>query len=72
MGRSAIEAFNVFTEHDGLKGIPMILLVPEHLKKYLSDEKLSQRRIMLDLPLNFKRVRKTLRKVLRLAEPTPD
>ncbi len=72
LGRSAIEAFNVFTEHDGTKGIPMILLVPEQLKQYLSDAKLTQRRIMLDLPLEFKQVRRALREILRIAEGSPD
>ena len=65
LGYEGIQAFNEFADNEETQDIPAIILVTAAVKKYLADAKMSDRRLPLDLPLKFAKVRATLQKLLQ-------
>ena len=72
LGAEALEAFNRFATHSFCGNIPAILMVGPKQEKYLDRADLSDIRTHLELPVKFKNVRRTLRKLLNIPDPPDD
>ncbi len=72
LGISAIESFNAFGSMEYSKDIPAILLLTERQQKYMNQARLADHRVHIPLPIKFKNVRRTLRKLLNIADPPDD
>ena len=68
LGNVGIQALNFFAENEDSSNIPVILLVPDEMRKHLSHAQLSDIRVALGLPLKFVSVRKALKVLIRAAE----
>ena len=69
LGKNALEAFNRFAAHEYCSRIPAILMVGPNQQKFLKAANLSEIRQHLELPVKFKNVRLTLRKLLNIPNP---
>ncbi len=65
LGRQAIKAFEEFVEGQHTARIPAIILVPENLEKLMNPSWLNNHRVQLTLPLKLKRLRRSLRELLK-------
>lgn len=63
LGRTAVEAFNYFLTNEETAGSPTILLVKPGLKKLAASVKMGSCGIALEMPLNFKHMRKAILKL---------
>lgn len=72
LGLSALEAFNRFATDEHSKDVPAILMVGNKQQKYLERANLCDYRTHLELPIKFKNVRRTLRKLLVIPDPPDD
>lgn len=66
LGRQAINAFEQFVEGEHSSHIPSIILVPENLEKLIKPKWLKEHRLQLTLPLKLKRLRRSLRELLKI------
>lgn len=60
----ALEAFNKFGSHDATKKIPAILFVDPKQSELIKGAKLSDKRVLVSMPLKVKELRETLVKLL--------
>jgi len=72
LGTAALDAFNRFATHDFGRMVPAILMVGPKQEKYLDRADFSDIRTHLELPVKFKNVRRTLRKLLNIPDPPND
>ena len=64
LGDEALEAFNKFGASDATKKIPAILFVDPKQSELIKTAKLSDKRVLLSMPLKVKELRETLLKLL--------
>ncbi|MEM7456054.1 MAG: serine/threonine-protein kinase [Planctomycetota bacterium] len=68
-GKRGIEAFLRFSSMESTSRIPSILMLTAKMAKYRSKIEFSENRTSLDMPVKFKNMRQTLRKLLDLPDP---
>jgi serine/threonine protein kinase len=66
LGREGVDAFQGFIEYKSTKQLPAILITTDKVNKYVSSDWFTDHRELLTMPLKFKLVKKSLRKLLKL------
>ena len=69
IGKAAVSAFANFVEGRHTSRIPAIIVVPENLEKLVNPKWLGDLRLCFTMPMKMKNLRKSLRKLLKLADP---
>ena len=69
LGKAAVSAFANFVEGRHTSRIPAIIVVPENLEKLVNPKWLGDLRLCFTMPLKMKKLRKSLRKLLKLDDP---
>lgn len=69
---NALDAFNRFAQEKYSREVPAILMVGKKQQHFLERADLCEYRTHLDLPVKFKNVRRTLRKLLNIPDPPDD
>ena len=72
LGVAALDAFNRFAQTEYCQEIPAILLVSAKQQSFLERSDLCEHRTHLELPVKFKNVRRTLRRLLNIPDPPDD
>ncbi len=72
LGAAALDAFNRFAAGEFCKNVPAILLVGPKQQHFLERANFCDHRTHLELPVKFKNVRRTLRKLLNIPDPPDD
>jgi hypothetical protein len=72
LGLVGLNAFNRFATEKHSRNVPAILLVGPKQQHYLEQANLCEYRTHLELPVKFKNVRRTLRKLLDIPDPPDD
>ncbi|MEL7497142.1 MAG: serine/threonine-protein kinase [Planctomycetota bacterium] len=66
LGRDAVDAFEEFTRGNFTSSMPAILIGTEKTDRYVKPEFFNDHRISLQMPIKFKHVKRSLRKLLNI------
>ena len=70
LGREAMQACYNFAANAETKAVPSLMIVTEKLKRHVNEDLIGDRHQVLEMPLKFAQVRKTLRKLLGIKLPS--
>lgn len=66
LGYDGLDAFNEFSAHEATRKIPAVLITSEKQAHFVKDAKLNDMHVHLSMPVKWRELRETLRKLLNL------